>query len=69
MLPATLETMAMGLRSALDPVAFAAERLDFTPASIRSLISNSLRVLFRQPLPGSLPSPQTGSRPVAEADQ
>ncbi len=31
MLPATLETMATGLRSALDPVAFAAERLEFTP--------------------------------------
>ncbi len=31
MLPATLETMATDLRSALDPVAFATERLEFTP--------------------------------------
>ncbi len=31
MLPATLETMATDLRSALDPVAFAVGRLEFTP--------------------------------------
>ncbi len=31
MLPATLETMAADLRVALDPVGFAAERLEFTP--------------------------------------
>ncbi len=34
MLPATLETMAADLRSALDPVAFAVGRLEFTPDAV-----------------------------------